>query len=217
MAALGVDTSASARVAPDDSILDDDAAPLGGAASFGEAAEFSSESAANPAMELVMTRNFFDSDKLVVEEIVGAAVTPGGDIDLGEESVLVDLSTGNDWAAPVNDDGNQFQNLRDIAAGDLDGDGFDEIAAVYVDQSDGILKLRTFDDDAKAGRAELVSRSLQANVGGEDEPPEPRVGFGEAHVVRRVDLMEHGVVPVVAPLGESGACASCSARSAGVM
>lgn len=146
--ALGVDTTPSARLAPDGSTLDDDSAPLGSSASYGEPDEFSSDSGANPAMELVMSRNFFDSDTLVVEEIVGAAVTPLGDVEFGSESVLVDLSTGNDWAAPSYDDDNQFQALRDIAAGDLDGDGFDEIAALYVDQSDGILKLRTFQDDA---------------------------------------------------------------------
>jgi len=158
--ALGVDTAPSDRLAPDGSTLDDDAAPLGGSAAFGEPADFSSESGANPTMELVMARNFFDSDTLVVEEIVGAGVTPGGDITLGTEESLVDLSNGNDWVKPIYDDGNQFQSLRDIAAGDLDGDGFDEIAAIFVDQQDGILKLRTFDDDASdyaANTSELAA------------------------------------------------------------
>ncbi len=154
--ALGVDTTPSARLAPDGSTLDDDSAPLGSSASYGEAEDFSTDSGANPAMELVIARSFPDSDTLVVEEIVGAAVTPVGAIEFGSESVLVDLSTGNDWAAPVYDYGNQFQALRDIAAGDLDGDGFDEIAGVFVDQSDGVVKLRTFEDDA-AGYTEFTS------------------------------------------------------------
>lgn len=162
--ALGVDTSPTARLAPDGSTLDEDSAPLGGAAAYGEPEAFSSESGANPSMELVMSRNFFDSDTLVVEEIVGAAVTPIGDIELGSESILVDLSAGNDWAAPIYDAGNQFQALRDVAAGDLDGDGFDEIAAVYVDQSDGILKLRTFEDDAAGYTANTSSLAEGGDV-----------------------------------------------------
>src|SRR5690606_1130335 len=160
--ALGVDTSPSARVAPDGSALDDDAAPLGASAAYIDPAEFSDESRANPTMELVMARSFFAIDTLVVEELDGAGVTPGGDVEFGAEDVLVDLSAGNDWVTPVYDDGNQFQSLRDIAAGDLDGDGFDEIAAVYVDQSDGVLKLRTFEDDA-AGYTERTS-SLAAGA-----------------------------------------------------
>ncbi|HET8986307.1 MAG TPA: hypothetical protein VFN03_11150, partial [Trueperaceae bacterium] len=164
LAALGVDTSPSARLAPDGTTLDDDSAPLGGGAAFGEPEEFSSESAANPTMELVIARNFFDHDTLVVEEILGAGVTPGGDIDLGSESVLVDLSTGNDWVTPVYGDENQFQSLRDIAAGDLDGDGFDEIAAIYVDQSDDVHKLRVFDDDAAGYDAETHSLGAGADV-----------------------------------------------------
>lgn len=154
--ALGVDTAQSPRLAPDNSTLGEDAAPLGSSASFGEPEEFSSESGANPTMELAMARNFFDHDSFEVEQIDGAQVTPGGAISFGSETVLKDLSAGNDWAAPVYGDGNQFQSLRDVAAGDLDGDGFDEIAAVFVDQNDDVLKLRTFDDDA-AGYAEHTS------------------------------------------------------------
>ncbi|HET8984476.1 MAG TPA: VCBS repeat-containing protein [Trueperaceae bacterium] len=164
LAALGVDTSPSARLAPDGTTLDDDSAPLGGGAAFGEPEEFSSESAANPTMELVIARNFFDHDTLVVEEIVGAGVTPGGDIDPGSESILVDLSAGNDWVTPVYGDENQFQSLRDIAAGDLDGDGFDEIAAIYVDQSDDVLKLRVFEDDAAGYDHETHSLGAGADV-----------------------------------------------------
>ena len=164
LAALGVDTTPSARLAPDGSTLGDDSAPLGSSAAYGEPNEFSSDSGANPAMELVMSRNFFASDTLVVEEIVGAAVTPAGAVELGSESVLVDLSTGNDWAAPVYGYGNQFQALRDVAAGDLDGDGFDEIAAIYVDQSDGILKLRTFEDDAAGYSPTTSSLAAGADV-----------------------------------------------------
>ncbi len=146
--ALGVATAQTPRSAPDNSVLDDDAAPLGASAAYGDPAEFSSESGANPTMELVMARNFFDHDTLQVEQIDGAQVTPGGAITFGSEDVLKDLSSGNDWVKPVYGDSNQFQSLRDVAAGDLDGDGFDEIAAVYVDQNDNVLKLRTFDDDA---------------------------------------------------------------------
>lgn len=161
---LGVNTTPSARLAPDGSTLDDASAPLGASAEYGAPEEFSEDSGANASMELVMARNFFDSDTLVVEEIVGAAVTPLGEVEPGSESVLVDLSDGNDWIAPVLGDDNQFQALRDIAAGDLDGDGFDEIVGVYVDQSDGVLKLRTFEDDAQDFVANTSSLAAGAEI-----------------------------------------------------
>ncbi|MEX2501063.1 MAG: hypothetical protein WD336_01695 [Trueperaceae bacterium] len=151
---LGVATDATPRRAPDGSTLDDDAAPLGASASFGDPAEFSSESAANATVELVVARNFSDDDTLSVEKIVGAAVTPGGDVELGEATSLADLSDANPWIAPVYDYGNQFQTLRAVAAGDLDGDGFDEFAALYVDQADDVLKLKVFEDDASGYAAD---------------------------------------------------------------
>jgi len=201
LAALGVNTTASARLAPDGSSLGDDAAPLGGAAAFGDPAEFSDESGANPAMELVMSRNFFASDTLVVEEIAGAAVTPGGDIDVGSESVLVDLSTGNGWVKPSYGDENQFQSLRDVAAGDLDGDGFDEIAAVYVDLNDSILKLRVFDDAAASFAADTHSLGEGEDVLGIKLVALDADGDGTAELV--VALSYAGGVSLV-PLTKSG-------------
>lgn len=162
--ALGVDTTPTARVAPDGSTLDEGSAPLGAGASFGDPEAFSSESGANASMELVMSRNVAGTDTLVVEEIVGAQVTPNGVIDEGSESVLADLSAGNAWAEPKYGAENQFQNLRDVAAGDLDGDGFDEIAAVFVDQEDGVLKLRIFEDDAAGYASSTSSLSSGSDV-----------------------------------------------------
>lgn len=164
LAALGVDTDPSPRLAPDGSTLDGDSAPLGAAASYGDPEEFSDDSAANASVELVIARNYFDHDTLHVEEIVGADVTSGGSIDMGTVSVLEDLSTGNEWVTPVDDDTNQFLSLRDIAAGDLDGDGFDEIAAVYVDADDLVLRLRVFEDDAAGYTAGTTSLASGADI-----------------------------------------------------
>lgn len=163
--ALGVDTAPSARRAPDGSALGADAAPLGAAASYGEPAAFSDESGANPTMELVIARNFFASDTLLVQQLDGVAVTPVGAIEFGSETVLGDLSAGNEgWVAPQYGDENQFQSLRDVAAGDLDGDGFDEVAAVFVDPADGVLKLRTFDDDAAGYAPRTTSLAAGAAI-----------------------------------------------------
>ncbi len=155
LSTLGVDTTLSARSAPDGSALGADDAPLGAAASFGGPLG-SGGHGVSPTMELVIARNFFDHDTLVVEQIEGAHVTPVGGIDPGTEEILVDLTAGNAWIVPDHMGGNYFQTLRDVAAGDLDGDGFDEIAAIYIDEDDSGLKLRVFQDDA-AGYASTTS------------------------------------------------------------
>ncbi len=161
---LGVDTKASARVAPTGETLGDDAAPLGGSASFGDAAAFTSESSANPTMELLVSRDANLTTSLTVEEIAGAQVTPGGAVDFGSESTLKDLTPGNDWFVTRYSDSNQFQSLRAVTAGDLDGDGFDEIASLYVDASDDVLKVRVFDDKAHGFAATTDSVGPGATV-----------------------------------------------------
>ncbi len=164
---LGVDTTATPRRAPDGSELGEDDAPLGASASLGEPAEFTDESAANPHMELVLANPDIAGSTPVsttfeVRKLEEVAVTPTGTIEFGTETILADLSDGNDWALPDGSDGNQFQTRRAVAAGDLDGDGFDEIAAIFVDASDDVLKLRAF-EDAAAGFTERTS-SLAAGA-----------------------------------------------------
>ncbi len=169
--ALGVDTTATPRKAPDGSELGEDDAPLGPSASLGEPEAFTDESAAHPHMELVLanpdiagstpTGTTFEVRKL--EEV---AVTPVGDIEFGSESLLADLSSGNDWALPDGNEGNQFQTRRAVAAGDLDGDGFDEIAAIFVDTTDDVLKLRVFEDAAGGFTARTSSLAAGAMVEG---------------------------------------------------
>lgn len=144
--ALGVNTTSSPRSGPDGEELGADDAPLGARASF------SAEEAdgARPTMELVMARDSETADTFVVEEIVGAQVTTKGVVEYGTESVLKDLSEGNEvWTTPILPHDNYYQSLRDVAAGDLDGDGFDETAALYFDTDDGDLKVRVFEDAAQ--------------------------------------------------------------------
>jgi len=178
---LGVDTTATPRVAANGDTLGADAAPLGSEASYGDPAAFSNESGANPTMELLLSRNSSSTNTLKVEKITGAQVTSGGSVDFGSETVLSDLTSGNDWSKSAYDDGNQFQTLRAVASGDLDGDGLDEIAAVYVDQADSVVKLREFDDSkhnfasttasiAAGGSVEsLALIALDGNGDGTDE------------------------------------------------
>jgi hypothetical protein len=170
LGALGVDTSASPRLAPDGSELGDDDAPLGPSASLGEPEAFTDQSAANPHMELVIANPAISGvavpdPSFTVRKIENAAVTPTGTIEFGAETVLADLTSGNDWVLP-GDYTNQFQTLRAVAAGDLDGDGFDEIAAIYVDANDGVLKLRTFEDAAAGFTARTSSLAAGAAVRG---------------------------------------------------
>ncbi len=168
---LGVDTTDTPRRAPDGSELGDDDAPLGPSASLGEAEAFTSESAANPHMELVLANPDIAGSTPVgttfeVRKLEEVAVTPTGTIEYGSETVLADLSDGNDWALPDGTQGNQFQTLRAVAAGDLDGDGFDEIAAIFVDASDDVLKLRAFEDEAAGFTARTSSLAAGADVQG---------------------------------------------------
>ena len=168
---LGVDTTASPRLAPDGSELGEDDAPLGPSASLGEPEAFTDESAANPHMELVIANPAIAGSNPVgttfaVRKLEEVAVTPTGTIEYGSETVLADLSDGNAWALPDGTDGNQFQTLRAVAAGDLDGDGFDEIAAIFVDASDNVLKLRVFEDAAAGFAARTSSLAAGASVRG---------------------------------------------------
>jgi hypothetical protein len=169
--ALGVDTTATPRKAPDGSDLGEDDAPLGPSASLGEPEAFTDESAANPHMELILANPDIAGSTPVgttfeVRKILNAAVTPVGDIEFGSESILADLSSGNDWALPDGNEGNQFQTRRAVAAGDLDGDGFDEIAAIFVDATDDVLQLRVFEDAAAGFTARTSSLAAGATVEG---------------------------------------------------
>ena len=171
LGALGVDTSPSPRLAPDGSELAENDAPLGASKSLGEAEAFTAESAAHPHMELVLANPDIAGSTPVdttfeVRKLEEVAVTPNGTIEFGSETVLADLSDGNDWALPDGTDGNQFQTLRAVEAGDLDGDGFDEIAAIYVDASDDVLKLRAFEDAAAGFAARTSSLAAGADVRG---------------------------------------------------
>jgi hypothetical protein len=167
--ALGIDTTPSPRLAPDGSELGEDDAPLGPSASLGDPEAFTDESAANPHMELVLANPDIAGSNPVgttfeVRKLVEVAVTPTGTIEFGSETVLADLSSGNDWALPDGNDGNQFQTRRAVAAGDLDGDGFDEIAAIFVDATDDVLKLRVFEDAAAGFTARTSSLAAGASV-----------------------------------------------------
>ncbi len=168
--ALGVDTSDSPRLAPDGSELGEDDAPLGPSASLGEPEAFTDQSAAHPHMELVLANPAIagvdvPDPSFDVRKIVNAAVTPMGAVEYGSETILADLTSENDWVLP-GPYTNQFQTLRAVAAGDLDGDGFDEIAAIFVDAGDGVLKLRTFEDADAGFTARTSSLAAGADVRG---------------------------------------------------
>ena len=165
---LGVDTAATPRLAPDGSALGEDDAPLGPSASLGEPAAFTSESATHPHMELVLANPDIAGSTPVgttfeVRKLQEVAVTPTGSIEFGAETVLADLTSGNDWALPDGSD-DHFQTRRAVAAGDLDGDGFDEIAAIFVDASDDVLKLRVFEDAAAGFTTRTSSLAPGATV-----------------------------------------------------
>ena len=167
--ALGVDTSPSPRLAPDGSTLGEDDAPLGPSASLGEPEAFTDESAAHPHMELVLANPDIAGSTPVgttfeVRKLEEVAVTPTGAIEFGSETLVADLSDGNDWALPDGTEANQFQTRRAVAAGDLDGDGFDEIAAIFVDASDDVLKLRAFEDAGAGLTARTSSLAAGADV-----------------------------------------------------
>ena len=99
---LGVDTTATDRVAPDQGTLPGDYSPLGSSPSFGDQAEGSSESGANQTDELLIVgMQLAESGSTIsLVEQLGVQIDGDGDIDQGTTSVLQSFNeTDNGWAA----------------------------------------------------------------------------------------------------------------------
>ena len=157
LSGLGVDTAASDRVAPDREALPSDYSPLGSSPSFGAQAEGSDESGQNKTDELLIVGMEIAGagSSLALIEKEGVQIDGDGAINPGATSVLHSLSAAdNGWATPGagRGDSDDTRQLRAVAAGDVDRDGFEEVVVVYVDTSsaDRVLKPRIIEDLAVA-------------------------------------------------------------------
>lgn len=157
---LGVDTTATDRVDPEQDSLPDDYSPLGSSASFGNPDEFSDESGASSTDELFIVNATVDgsSNRLNLVEQLGVQVNGDGSVNQGTTSLLHDLpDEGNSWVGETQGgDSNNQQALRDVEAGDVDDDGLEEIVVVFVDTSaaDRLVKIKII-EDKEDGYAEI--------------------------------------------------------------
>ena len=123
---LGVDTTASDRVAPDSEPLPDNYSPLGSSPSFGDRAAGSGESSLNKTDELFLVGIEVAGTGSVLSLIEqnGVQIDGGGTINPGTTSVLnaFDLED-NGWATTPgarSGDSDDTRQLRAVAAGDVD-------------------------------------------------------------------------------------------------
>lgn len=163
---LGVDTTGTGRVAPDQEPLPDDYSPLGASRALGDPAEGSSESGLNQTDELFLVglRLAETEGTVSLVEQEGVQIDGDGNVDQGATSVLEEFEPSDpSWAVNPDEnrgDSDDTRRLRGVAAGDVDGDGFEEIVVVYVDASaaDRVLRLRIL-EGPEDGFSE-VDRSL---------------------------------------------------------
>ncbi len=159
---LGVDTTPTDRVAADQEALPENYSPLGSSPAYGDPAEGSNESGQNKTDELLVVGLQISGTgtNVALAEQLGVQIDAEGVIDPGSTSILHTVDD-SDPAWMSNPDAGNAQSddtrrLRSLAAGDIDGDGLEEVVVVYVDTSaaDRILKIRII-DDAENGFSEV--------------------------------------------------------------
>jgi hypothetical protein len=151
---LGVDTTKTDRVDPDQDELPEDYSPLGASAAFGSPDEFSEESGANKTDEILLVNATVDGGdpRVNLVEQVGVQIDGNGDVNPGSTSVLHTLpDEGNPWVSDgisSSGDTDNQRALRDVEAGDVDDDGLEEIIVVFVDTSaaDRLVKIKVIED-----------------------------------------------------------------------
>lgn len=139
--ALGVNTEPGKRVDPNQEELPDDFSPLGSSASFGNADTASSDSSANPSKELfLLGTELKDGSRINLLEKTGVQISQNtGAIDEGQTSVIKAFNNDDHpWILGER----ASETIRDATAADLDGDGFEELVAVYLDLDDNIIYTR---------------------------------------------------------------------------
>ena len=159
---LGVDTTPSGRVASNQEALPVDYSPLGSSPSFGDQAEGSNESGQNKTDELFIVGMALaeTNSKISLIEKLGVQIDGDGAVNPGTTTVLGMLDEAdNGWATARGanrGDSDDTRQLRGVAAGDIDRDGFEEIVIVYVDTSaaDRVLRVRII-EDLEAGFTEF--------------------------------------------------------------
>ena len=147
---LGVNTTASNRVDPDQQALPEEYTPLGASASFGDVTEFSDDSGANRTDELLLVGLTGDS-RFKVVQLDGAQINGDGTIDPGTPETLHTLSQSDSPWAVAEGSGPDYdvgRTHRDVAAGDVDGDGLEELVVVFLDDSSAnpVLKVKIVED-----------------------------------------------------------------------
>ena len=162
--ALGVNTTATARVDPQGNPLPDDYAPLGGSASFSEPEAFSGPTGIVATHELFVVGPTVTASGsgITLLELEGVQIGGAGEVQQGTVATLLALDeTDHPWVDDTSGSWAQSDNgrsLRAAASGDLDGDGLDELVVVYVDTSIAARPVRVLTiDDSEDGFGETLS------------------------------------------------------------
>lgn len=174
---LGVDIDRSDRVGPDGETLPESFRPMGASASFGHAEEFSDDGTMHPTDELFVLGSVVDEadtdGRLAVVEKEGVEISETGGVEPGTTEVLQTLSEDdNPWFEEPCCESNEEESgqaLRAATAGDVDGDGFEEIVIAFVDTSstDAVVMLEVV-DDAEAGFDESAAEVVADGDGVRD-------------------------------------------------
>lgn len=151
LAALGVDTTETARVDDDLDALPDDYSPFGARRDFGAIRE----------LLLLGISPSLSSDvesHMALVEMVPDQLDPDGNQVYDDEILFAPAAASTPWAVSL---GAEPAALRAAARADVDGDGLEELAIVFWERSSAAIYVQLYDDQvAGFAAAEPVFSSM---------------------------------------------------------
>ena len=151
LAALGVDTTETARVDDDLDALPDDYSPFGARRDFGAIRELL-------LLGISPGPSSGAESHMAVVEMVPDQLDPDGNQVYDDEILFAPAAESTPWAASL---GAEPAALRAAARADVDGDGLEELAIVFWERSSAAMYVQLYDDQtAGFAAAEPVFSSM---------------------------------------------------------